>query len=87
MAEEISRYYNVELIGGEWNGICRMIINYICKFNNSLQEVSAKYWPSKGDNSVNVGPFTIETTNETEWDKYFVRRIMKVKMITGIKVF
>ena len=33
-----------------------------------------------------VGPFTIETTSETEWDKYFVRRIMRVKMITGIKV-
>ena len=33
-----------------------------------------------------VGPFTIETTSETEWDKYFIRRIMRVKMITGIKV-
>ena len=33
-----------------------------------------------------VGQLVIETTNETEWDKYFVRRIMKVKMMTGIKV-
>jgi len=33
-----------------------------------------------------VGQFIIETTSETEWDKYFVRRIMRVKMLTGIKV-
>lgn len=30
-----------------------------------------------------VGQFTIENTAETTWDKYFVRRIMK---ITSIKV-
>ena len=85
MAEEISCHYNVELTGGEWKGM------YIIKYQISeitLQEVSAKYWPNKvvGDEKMKVGPFTIETTSETEWDKYFVRRIMKVKMISGIKV-
>jgi len=30
-----------------------------------------------------VGQFTIENTAETTWDKFFVRRIMKV---TSIKV-
>ena len=33
-----------------------------------------------------IGQFVIESTSETEWDKYFVRRIMRLKMITGIKV-
>ena len=33
-----------------------------------------------------IGQFVIESNSETEWDKYFVRRIMRLKMITGIKV-
>ena len=33
-----------------------------------------------------IGQIIIETSTETEWDKFFIRRIMKVKMLTGIKV-
>ena len=33
-----------------------------------------------------VGKYVIELTSENDWGKYFVRRIMKLKMITGIKV-
>lgn len=64
----------------------------MCIYNNNksnnipLKEVSAKYWPNKGDDTMKVGPFMIDTTSETEWDKYFIRRIMRVKMVTGIKV-
>ena len=37
-----------------------------------------KYWPDKGE-TLQFGPFVIETTNESKSDKYFVRRIMQVK--------
>ena len=33
-----------------------------------------------------IGQYVIELTSESDWGKYFVRRIMKLKMITGIKV-
>ena len=33
-----------------------------------------------------VGQYVIELTSENDWGKYFVRRIMKLKTITGIKV-
>ena len=87
MAEEISCYHNVELTGGEWKGNGINIIPKQTLSNNSLQEVSAKYWPNKGlGESIQVGQFVIEATSETEWDNFFIRRIMKVKMLTGIKV-
>lgn len=50
-----------------------------------MQEVSAKYWPNKGD-TMEVGKFTIENTNETTYDKYFVRRMMKVSPTTVINL-
>ena len=37
-----------------------------------------KYWPDKGE-TLQFGPFVIETTNESKSDKYFARRIMQVK--------
>ena len=33
-----------------------------------------------------VGKFTIENTNETTYDKYFVRRMMKVSPTTVINL-
>ena len=47
-----------------------------------MQEVSAMYWPNKGD-MMEVGEFTIENTDEKSWGNYFVRRIIKV---TSVKV-
>ncbi|XP_065917231.1 uncharacterized protein [Dysidea avara] len=41
------------------------------------KEVSAKYWPDKGE-TMKIGHFVIETTTESKADKYFVRRIMQV---------
>ncbi|XP_065916486.1 receptor-type tyrosine-protein phosphatase alpha-like [Dysidea avara] len=42
------------------------------------KETSVKYWPDKGE-TLQFGPFVIETTNESKSDKYFARRIMQVK--------
>ena len=37
-----------------------------------------RYWPAKGE-TLQFGPFVVETTSESKSGKYFARRFMQVK--------
>ena len=83
VGEKVSCYCHVELVEGEWKGENVTWKMLLINFNGYwLQEVSAKYWPDKGE-TLKIGPFEIETTSESKADTFFVRRIMQV---TNFKV-